>query len=154
MKKQFPLFSALIIASIFLLSSCQEDDNLPVIKTKTQLLTQKIWKFSSATWGGTDMTASIPACQKDNITSFIAGGTGSGDEGPTKCNVADPQTVSFTWSFQSGETMLTTSNPLIPGATPGSSTSTIVSLTETELKLSQPYTISGVTKDAVATFVH
>ncbi|MCY7310903.1 MAG: hypothetical protein LH619_09000, partial [Chitinophagaceae bacterium] len=96
----------------------------------------------------------IPACQKDNITSFIAGGSGSGDEGATKCNAADPQTVSFTWSFQSGETMLTTSSPLIPGGTSGSSTSTIVSLTETQLVLSQPYTIGAVTKTAQATFVH
>ena len=154
MKKQFPLFSAAVIASVFLLSSCQEDDNLPVIKTKTQLLSEKVWKFSSATWGGTDMTASVPACQKDNVTSFIAGGTGSGDEGATKCNVADPQTVSFTWSFQSGETMLTTSSPLIPGTTPGSSTSTIVSLTATDRKLSQPVTIGSTTQTAVATFVH
>ncbi|MDZ4808073.1 MAG: hypothetical protein SGI96_07350 [Bacteroidota bacterium] len=154
MKKQFLLFSTVFIASFSLLSSCQKDDNLPVIKTKTQLLTQKTWKFSSATLGGTDMTASVPACQKDNVTSFITGGTGSGNEGATKCNVTDPQTVSFTWSFQSGETMLTTSSPLIPGTTTGSSTSTIVSLTETELKLSQPVTIGPTTQTAVATFVH
>lgn len=151
MKKQIVLLTTVFFAAIFTLSSCQKDDNLPVLKTKTQLITQSPWKYSSAVRDGVNLDPFLQTCQKDNITTLAAAGTGTTDEGATKCNVADPQSVSFTWSFQSGETMLLTSAALIPG---GSTTSTIVTLSETQLVVSQPYLLAGVTKDAVVTFVH
>ena len=151
MKKQFVLLSTVFFAAIFTLYSCQPDDNLPVLKTKTQLLTQGTWKYISAVRDGVNLDPFLQPCQKDNIITLAAAGTGITDEGPLKCNAADPQTNPFTWTFQSGETMLSTSAALIPG---GSTVSTIVTLSETQLIVSQPYTLAGVTKDAVVTFVH
>lgn len=151
MKKQIVLLTTVFFAAIFTLFSCQSDDNLPVLKTKTQLLTQGPWKYSSAVRDGVNLDPFLLPCQKDNTTTLAAAGTGTTDEGPLKCNPADPQSNSFTWTFQSGETMLSTSAALIPG---GTTTSTIVTLSETQLVLSQPYVLAGVTKDAVVTFVH
>ncbi len=151
MKKQFVLVCTVFFAAIFTLYSCQADDNLPVLKTKTQLLTQGTWKYSAAVRDGVNLDPFLQPCQKDNIITLAAAGTGITDEGPLKCNAADPQTNPFTWTFQSGETMLSTSAALIPG---GSTVSTIVTLSETQLIVSQPYTLAGVTKDAVVTFVH
>lgn len=151
MKKQ--IFTLLAASALFFATSCnKEDDSIAVpTKTKTQLLFQSTWKFSNATVGGTDVSAAIQPCQKDNILTFIAAGIGSVDEGPLKCNAGDPQTNSFLWSFSSGETVLNISTVLFTG---GSNTFTIVSLTETQLVASQTITVGGTPQNAVVTFIH
>jgi hypothetical protein len=131
--------------------SCQKEDDSPAPKTKTQLLTQATWKFSNATVGGTDVSAALQTCQKDNILSLAAAGTGTLDEGATKCNAGDPQTSPITWSWLSGETQLSISTTLFTG---GSSTFTLVSLTETQLVVSQAITVGPATQTAVVTFIH
>ena len=144
----------LIVALVILVSpyytGCSKSDSKPS-KTNTELITQGSWKFSNAKVGGNDVSAFLQACQKDNILVFAAAGTGSLDEGPTKCNSSDPQTNPFTWNFASGETMLHVSTVLFTG---GSSDFTIVSLTDSQLVLSQNITVSGSTQNAVVTFVH
>jgi hypothetical protein len=118
--------------------SCQKDnDSTPAPKTKTQLLTQSSWTFDKATAGTFgDVSAQIPACYKDNLITFVSNGTGNVNEG---ANVCVPSTAgAFTWAFQSNETMLNISATLFPG---GSSTFTLVSLTETNLVISQPVTL-------------
>ena len=132
-------------------SACQKDEESPAPKTKTQLLTQATWKFSSATVGGSDVSALLQACQKDNILSFAAAGTGTLDEGAAKCNAGDPQTSAFTWSWLSAETQLSISATLFTG---GSSTFTLVSLTETQLGVSQSITVGPTSQTAVVTFIH
>ena len=134
MKKQFVLFSTVFIAINFLLSSCQQDDNL-VLKTKTQLATQGSWSFEKATTGSpaTDISASIPACYKDNVVTFSASMSGA-VQNTIVCTPTDTTPATFTWSFQSGETVLALNAPLFPG---GSTNFTIVSLTETSLVISQ-----------------
>ena len=100
MKKYLFPFAASLFLTAVILSSCKKDVETP--KTKTELISQGSWKFKSATVGGT--AYSIPACQQDNIYTFLAGGTGSMDEGATKCNVGDPSPVLFTWTFKLSET--------------------------------------------------
>ena len=153
MQKRIILLSALFSFFLLINSSCSknDDDNTPPAKTKTELIAKAPWKFSDAKVGGISVAAFLQACQKDNSLAFIAAGTGTADEGLTKCNVADPQTNAFTWSFQTSETVLFVSTPFFTG---GSSTFTIVSLTETELVVSQNITVSGTTQNAVITFVH
>ncbi|HKB43322.1 MAG TPA: hypothetical protein VKC90_03000, partial [Chitinophagaceae bacterium] len=85
---------------------------------------------------------------KDNIYTFVAAGTGTIDEGPSKCNVSDPQTNPFTWNFLSNETMLHISTVLFTG---GSNDFTLVSLTATQLVASQNYPPYGT---IVVTFIH
>ena len=138
MKKLISILLILFAASFLLSSSCNKNDNPPApIKTKTQLLTQSPWKFKSATAGGSDASGFLQACQKDNIYTFAAAGTGTTDEGPSKCNTGDPQITSFTWNFASNETMLQVSSVFF------SNTNTnfdLVSLTETELVVKTFYT--------------
>ena len=154
MKKQlFPV--ATIVAFVFLVvTGCgkEDDNNTTPPKTKTQLITQASWKFSTATVGGTNVAPALQTCQKDNIMTFVAVGlTGSIDEGTTKCNSGDLQTNPFTWSFASGETVLNISATLFTG---GSNTFTLVDLSETQLVASQVITVGGSPQTAVVTFIH
>lgn len=155
MKRKILSILALTVTGFFILTGCsKEEDNAPAPKTKTQLLTQATWKFSDITWGGVNYTAQLPACYKDNTLTFAVNGSGTADEGATKCDAGDPQTNPFTWSFQAGETTLQASHPLLPG---GSNTFTIVTLSETQLIVSQQWTPpgSGLPQQlAVVTFIH
>jgi lipocalin-like protein len=145
--------SALVLLLVSLLfAGCSKSDSNNTQKTKTQLITQASWKFSTATVNGTDVSSLIQSCQKDNILTFSAtGGTGTMDEGALKCNVSDPQTTNFTWSFANNETTLHVSQVFFTG---GSSDFTIVSLTDTQLVVSQMINIAGSIQTAVVTFVH
>jgi hypothetical protein len=151
MKKQIASLMVCSLAILFLLPACQKDndDNTPPPKTKTELISQSTWKFSAATVGGADASGYLQACQKDNIYTFVAAGTGTIDEGPLKCNPSsDPQTTPFTWNFASSETMLHISTVLFTG---GSNDFTLVSLTATQLVASQNYPPYGT---IVVTFIH
>ena len=133
---------------------CTGTKSFTVAATKTYYITQSTWKFSGATVGGVDASAFVQACQKDNILTFanIGGNkTGTLDEGATKCNAGDPQTTPFTWAFQAGETQLFISATLFTG---GNSTFTLVSLTATQLVISQVITLGGTPQNAVVTFIH
>lgn len=84
--------------------------------TKTELLTSKDWLFVSEkvspgkNIGGvtlTDLTDQHPACAKDNIVRYLNGNALNLDEGATKCNASDPQTLEGTWVFNADETNIT-----------------------------------------------
>jgi hypothetical protein len=151
MKKQTRVFPVITILFIFCFAACTNKDPVHV-KTNTELVSQSTWKFDNAKVGGTDVSAFVQACQKDNIIAFVSTGSGTLDEGASKCNSGDPQTTPFTWNFASSETMLHISTTLFTG---GSSDFTIVTLSETQLILSQNITITGMgTQNAVITFKH
>ena len=128
----------------------KDDDDNPSPKTKTELLTAGSWKFSDAKVNGTSVASLIDECQKDNIVTFLAAGTGTAAEGATKCDPNDPDSSPFNWNFETNETVLFVSTPFFTG---GSSTFTIVSLTESQLVLSQTIDF-GVPQNAEITFVH
>jgi hypothetical protein len=136
MKKHLSLLLVLITSTFFIFSSCNKDDDPPVPKTKTQLLTQGTWKFKSASAGGTDYSSSLQACQKDNVYTFITGGNGTTDEGLLKCNPADNQTTSFTWIFTTNETVIQVSSAFFTNT---SNNFDLISLTETEMIVSTYY---------------
>lgn len=140
-----------ILSAVVLFASCKKDSNDTKQKTKTDLLVQGAWKFDNANVGGADVSSLIQGCQKDNTITFAAGGTGTLDEGATKCNSSDPQSDPFTWNFATNETVLHVSATLFTG---GSSDFNIVSLTDTELVLSQNINISGTSQNAIVTFKH
>lgn len=114
--------------------SCSKDTQP---QTKTQLLVSASWKLKSAAVNGSDAMHLVQDCQKDNIISFSANGTGVNAEGATKCNASDPDTVPFTWSFQNNETILNISAELI---TYGSNDMTLVKLNATTLVVNINYT--------------
>ncbi len=140
--------SLLVFAIV--LQSCKKDSTSKT-KTKTDLITEATWKFSTATANGTDVSAALQACQKDNTLTFQANGNGTADEGATKCNAGDAQSAPFTWSFQNNETSIHASTVWFTG---GSGDFTLVSLTETQLVVSQNITIGGSSQNVVVTFTH
>lgn len=87
-------------------TACSKNDTK---KSNSELITQGTWKFASAGLdsdknGTVDMEdGSIEPCEKDNIATFTIGGTGSYDEGATKCDISAPQTKAFTWQFKNAE---------------------------------------------------
>ena len=120
-------------------------------KTKTELITQNSWRFDHASAAGIgDVSSSIPDCYKDNVTVFATGGTGTISEG---ANVCSPSTAgSFTWEFQSNETVLHLSAALFSG---GTGDFNLESLTETNLEVSQTMTIAPYPSTTVTiTFKH
>jgi hypothetical protein len=126
---------------------CTGSKSFVVAPSKTYLISQSTWRFSTATVSGIDISSSLPACQRDNILRFMTNGTGTIDEGATKCNAGDPQTSNFTWNFLTSETQIFISSALFTG---GSNTSTLVTLSATQLVVSQ--VINGQT--VVVTFIH
>jgi len=149
MKKLLLSISLTLLIGSVVFVACSKDDNGNT-KTKSELMAQSTWKFKAATANGTDISNQNPpfqACNKDNILTFVttanAAGTGVMDEGATKCNAGDPQTVPFTWSLLNSETTLHLSTTLY-----GSTTNdfTLESVSETELVVSFGYTpIAGPT---------
>jgi hypothetical protein len=132
-------------------NGCTASQSFTVAATKTYNITRSTWRFSVARVSGIDVSSSLPSCQKDNTLQFVATGSGTGtgtlDEGPTKCNAGDPQTTPFTWNFLNNETQLFISATLFTG---GSSTFNVVSITSTQLVVSQ--IISG--QNVEVTFIH
>ena len=132
MKKQlYPLFAA-ISALLIVFSSCEDDDPIPPPKTKTQLIMQGSWNFDKFFQGTTDVSAFVNACYKDNVVTFTSSTAGTVSEGANVC--ASPAPATFTWSWNSGETVLQLNAPLFPG---GTGNFNLVSLTETALVISQ-----------------
>jgi hypothetical protein len=149
MQKQY--FTLVLIAAAFITAGtgCQKD---AAPKTKTQLLTQASWKFSTASASGTDITNNAAiACIKDDVITFTSSNTGTITEGTIVCS---PTTAgSFTWSFLSGETQLQMSSGIYPS---GSGLFTITALTETSLTITQMVVIppSSSAIPVSATYIH
>ena len=151
MKRNILFFYPAIILVSLLIGSCSKKNDAAPVPTKQELLTSASWKFSTAMVGGTDVSGFLQTCQKDNILLFQAAGTGTLDEGATKCNAGDPQTNPFTWNFASSESVLHISTVLFTG---GSSDFNLISVTSANLIVSQNITVSGSTQNAVVTFIH
>jgi hypothetical protein len=143
------VLSILALFSIMLFGSCQKDEGGTTPKTKQELISSSAWKYNDAKIdsdnNGTGDVA-LPAglvepCQTDNTLVFTSNGTGTLDEGPTKCDAGDPQSVPFTWSFGSNETVINFSSVVFAGV---GGDFKIISLTETELVLSKQLTVPPV----------
>ena len=122
-----------------MLSSCKKNksnDNGDA-KTKTELLTTGPWKYASCVVGPaydyygngnpvTDIYSIMLPCEKDDFEVYKTNGIWEYNEGPTKCDPANPQIVYMEpWSFTSNETKVIV----------GGVECIILELTETTLKL-------------------
>lgn len=143
------------ICSLIAAVSCSKNEPAaPVVpKSKTILITQSSWKVQSvgidANKDGvteTDVTGLVNACKLDNTYTFKSDATGTMDEAAVKCNAADPQTQSFSWSFKSTETILSGTFSFTNGD------ATILSLTDTNLVVA--YDDPGTGSHLVATLKH
>ncbi|HNP97151.1 MAG TPA: hypothetical protein PKJ63_16035 [Cyclobacteriaceae bacterium] len=92
-----------IFAGFTLLSSCGSDDESNL--SRTELLTQKPWKLTQT--GIVGIGGSPPeSTAADDIYTFSADGTYTFDEGATKEDAGDPQTLTGTWEFLEDETKI------------------------------------------------
>jgi len=143
------LFSCCAALVLF---SCKKDEKS---KTKTELLSNGSWHVTAYTvdppidWDGdgTDESNVYPVieqCIKDDHTTFFANGTGELDEGPTKCDPNDPQTIPLSWEFDQSESQLTVESIQYQ----------IESLTESQMVLKEIEVISSVTVTHTVTFGH
>ena len=113
MKKYFTLTTIAVFATTILIGCKKDNNSNAVAKTKTQLLTDGTWSLtalvSDRDANGTYETndyAAYSACYKDNFHTFRSNGDLEVNEGPTKCNPADPQTVIKHWQLTNNENTL------------------------------------------------
>ncbi len=97
MKKAF-----LIIASLLVLISCKKRDTTP----EDSILGN--WTMTAYIHDGMDVygTAILP-CFTDNIITFKNNDQITADEGPTKCDSSDPQTLAGSYTFDATSKLLT-----------------------------------------------
>lgn len=144
------LAGSLIVTGFF---SCKKDNDSP--KSKTELLTAKLWKISSV---GIDLdknnTVDLPYpmenCDKDNTFEFKADGKGITYEGATKCDPDDPDSENFTWSFKNEETVLSIA---IPGSVL-SGDATIIKLNGSTLEAYMDYNNGAANVRAIFKLTH
>jgi hypothetical protein len=136
------------------LSNCsKEGGSTPATKTAT--LSAKAWKIEKsgvdADKNGTiDLLDTQQACQLDNTFLFKTDGTGTFDEGASKCKMDDPQSGAFAWTFKSNETILSA----VIAALGFSGDATISMLNDTTLEVYQDVTIAGTLVRYVIRFKH
>ena len=148
----------LLLPALMISTGCKKNNSTK--KTNTELLTQSIWKYDHA---GLDLDnngtidSQVPAgmlqsCDTDGTISFNSGGTGVLDEGPTKCNAANPQSVPFTWSFKNNESIINLSNAVFGGLTGDIK---MLSITDSQLTLEKDVTYGiGVTVNVIVVLKH
>jgi hypothetical protein len=107
MKKTLRLVAPLLMLTAM---ACSKKDKAP---TKTDMLTSSSWKMTALREDNdgdgnfeTDAFATLPSCSKDDVITFKANGQMTWDEGGSKCDPADPQSETLTWSFSNNETTL------------------------------------------------
>lgn len=121
MKNYFKIFGILTLGLVLTLSSCKDDDDKTPAKTPREYLIAGYWKTTAqvidpgVNLGGTvitDFFTLTPDCTKDDLVRFNADGTITEDEGPTKCDDDDPQTVTEgTWVLSADNTYITINDP-------------------------------------------
>ena len=105
MKLKKGLMLMAIVAILF--AACKDDETDPVAKTKTEMITSGSWVLSDALLNGSSFFGTMDDCEKDDFLTFKTNGDAITDEGPTKCDPADPQTETGTWKFSTDEKKIT-----------------------------------------------
>ena len=141
------LFILFVILTFILSCKKKNSDLNPTTQTKTSLLIQQTWKFNNAGLDPNkdgsidqDISSFISPCLTDNTVSFSNNYSGTADEGASKCNANDPQTIPFTWGFLNNETVINITGNAIAGK---GGQYKIITLSETQFSLSKDTTITG-----------
>jgi hypothetical protein len=151
--QKMALYSGIVLllaCAFFMACKKDSDNNSNTGKTKTELITSSTWKFDNAKIGTTDISGFFDDCEKDNTVTFVSNGTGTADEGATKCDDSDPQTTPFNWNFENNETSIHTTTPLFPGT----GDFKLNALSETQLAVARDTVILGITQSIVITLKH
>jgi hypothetical protein len=140
----------LFLPLVMVFTGCKKkkEDGPP---TKTELLNEKPWVYNNA-GADTDNNGTIDQaapstylqpCTIDNSYIFNSNGTGTIDEGATKCSSTNPQTSPFSWSFSENETNINLQSTALFGL---GGKFKVLTLTETafEMRKDTSITIPGV----------
>lgn len=145
------IFLPLLAMALFTVGCSKDnDDDDNGQSERMQLITSAAWKYDNA---GIDLTGDevgdfpVPEsllgdCDKDNVITLKADSTGTIDEGLTKCDPDDPQTVNITWEFKNNETVINVPQNIFGGV---SGEVKIKTLTATKLTLVKVVPISDPT---------
>jgi len=93
------------VIALIIFSGCKKDDPL----TPVQLLSGtnsngKSWQLIDQTLDGT--STAVGTCNADDITTFFPSLDYTFEEGASKCDSGDPQTLSGTWVLDQNDTHL------------------------------------------------
>lgn len=134
------LFQPAFILAISSISfaACNKNDDKE--KSNTEKISLSAWKYDKAQIDiNKDGTGDLPvpedeieACEKDNLITFKADNTGIIDEGGSKCDPSDPQSMPFLWTFKNNETIINFPTAIVTGV---DGDVTLVSLSETSMVL-------------------
>ena len=130
--------------ALLFIFSCKKNDSGG--QTNMQLITAAAWKYDTAAidlnLDGTAETALPPgiieSCDEDNIVTLKDDGTGTVDEGASKCDPGDPQSVAITWTFKNNETVINIPDTIFGNI---SGDAQIKALTATKLTLLKQVTV-------------
>lgn len=107
-------FAILIAFSAFVLTACSDDAEAELSDLTKKLVEEK-WVLQSSTINPpvnilgnliSDLYTLILPCDKDDFSMYKSNGKGTYDEGASKCQLSDPQTKPFTWSFLNNESQI------------------------------------------------
>jgi hypothetical protein len=157
MKKLLVFFPRLFLflTFSFLLVRCSDDEE----PQTTDQLVQGSWGLTGhiinpgydfGTGPITDVYPFYDACEKDNIYVLNASNVGEINEGPTKCDAADPQSYTMSWVLKSNNTILNISY-IDQGFTIGQDYE-ILQLDATTMKLKSTFVEDNVTYTETQTF--
>ncbi len=144
-----------ILLTALALGSCKKNDNSPANPSKTDLLTAKSWRPTSAsiilTVAGAPPLSlgSLDACSADDFLKFSTNKSMVHDEGVTKCDPTAPQTEKGTWDMPSDSKLTITLPP--SSSFPVDGTLDIKELTATTMHLTSTQAQAGGTITADVT---
>lgn len=151
--------SLLAVLLLVICLSCKEETPAP---TKTELLTNKTWKWVGGTISpaydvfgigvlvGDDYFTRVPECWRDDLWIFSNDNKFTHDEGPSKCNIADPQAyIKGIWKFETEESTIK-----ITKDGSGEVVWNINELTSTSLKIAETFKENGKTYTFQYSFSH
>lgn len=138
------------------LSSCSKSggNDSPSQKTRTELLTARLWKISSVGLDNNgdnkpDLDLPLENCEKDDTFEFKTDGTGINYAG-TKCESDDPDTQNFTWSLKNEDKVLQIA---IPGSLL-SGEATILQLNDNTMEVYLDYAAGPVPTRIIVKLIH
>ena len=151
--KHFVLIGLMAATALIGCKKDSDDPATPTPSAKTTALLNKRWGLTAVTaqQGSMieDVYAQLPACGKDNYLRFNEDRTLEANEGPLKCDAADPQARSGNWELVSNESKLLITTPIFGAG--GAAIPDIIELSATRMVLRATIIESGVTTTLTAT---
>ena len=140
----------LTVYAVLLFAACSKKKENPTTppsttKSKKDLVVDGKWQWSAFAFvmnnngkdSLVDAWSQVKDCDKDDIMTYSANGTGVIDEGATKCDPNAAQTKNITWELMNNETQVKVTDDK------GTHLLTIVSLTATEAVYKQRVATGG-----------